>query len=57
MRRPETANSRATMIIATHDDTRCISTSAISTQVTSSLSASGSTNLPNVVDELRARAT
>ena len=32
IRRPETANSRATITIATHDATRCISTSAIRTQ-------------------------
>ena len=48
-RSPVTANSRTTMTIATHADTRSSSTSAMSAQETSTLSASGSMNLPKFV--------
>ena len=56
MRRPETMNSRVMMTIAIHAGRLASSTSASSAAVTSSLSASGSMNLPNVVTSLRERA-
>ena len=48
-RRPVTANSRAMITIATHALTRSSETRLTSAAVTSSLSASGSISLPNVV--------
>ena len=56
MRRPLTMNSREMMTNAIHAGRTSSSTSASSAAVTSSLSASGSRNLPNVVTSLRERA-
>ena len=55
-RRPVTANSRAMITIATHACRRSSETSETSAEVTSSLSASGSISLPNVVTSLLRRA-
>ena len=51
-----TASSRVMITIATHAASRCSETSEISAATISSLSASGSISLPNVVIESRARA-
>ena len=55
-RRPVTANSRATMMSTTHALTRPSSTSAVSAPTTSSLSASGSRNVPPTLVQSRRRA-
>ena len=51
-----TASSRVMITIATHAASRCSDTREISAATISSLSASGSMSLPNVVTESRARA-
>ncbi len=56
IRRPLTMNSREMMTNAIHAGSTSSSTSASSAAVTSSLSASGSMNLPKVVISLRERA-
>ena len=56
IRRTVTASSRAMMTIATHAASRCSETSETSAAMISSLSASGSISLPNVVTALRERA-
>ena len=55
-RRTVTASSRVMITIATHAARRCSETSEMSAATISSLSASGSMSLPNVVTEWRARA-
>ena len=47
-RKPVTANSRQTMIAATHEGTLPISTKIINAVITSILSAKGSANLPKL---------
>ena len=56
MRRTVTANSRAMITIATHASSRLSETSASSAPMISSLSATGSISLPNVVMLPRERA-
>ncbi len=56
IRMPDTMNSRAMIMRATHDGRTCCSTSTSNAAVTSSLSASGSMNFPRVVTSLRLRA-
>ena len=56
IRRPETMNSRATMISAIHEGSVPSSQKASSAAQTSILSASGSRNFPKVVTSLRERA-
>ena len=55
-RRPSTISSRPMMISATHGDARSTATSAISTPVTSSLSAVVSRNEPSLVVTSQRRA-
>jgi hypothetical protein len=55
-RRPMIVSSRAMMIVAIHGDTRSTATSAMSTPVTSSLSAVVSRNEPSVVVTFQRRA-
>ncbi len=56
-RRPRIVNSRPTMTSATHGDARCTDTSAISAEVTSSLSAVVSRNAPSRVVTPQRRAS
>ena len=56
MRSPETMNSREIITTTIHAGKRCSSTSAVSTAMTSILSASGSMNFPRFVTMLRLRA-
>ena len=56
MRRPDTRNSLATMMRSTHAETAPCSSRKHSDTMTTSLSAIGSRNFPNVVTSLRLRA-